>query len=215
MGAPDGWRSLAGRRFAPVISCLLVNALRGVLQSQTVTGSFKWWDPIRGSPRTGGKRPRPPSRTTGHLRGRSSPPQHLRWKGAASVLPFLFTRGPYQEVDIQSQVCSSANWVQEDQSETIRIAPRGRITSARRRLSSICSLVKRAETFRMRAAFHGITERGGGGGAGLWHQVPREFILQKEGMDVRAAIRFTVILPECELWKQFQAARHAERKMMS
>lgn len=42
LGALDGWRSLAGRRFAPVISCLLVNALRGVLQSQTVTGSFKW-----------------------------------------------------------------------------------------------------------------------------------------------------------------------------
>lgn len=76
-----------------------------------------------------------------------------------------FTCGPYQEVglgaDIQSQACPSANLVQEDQSWAIRIAPRGRVTAARRRPPSICSPVKRAETFGMRAPFHGIMGRGG------------------------------------------------------
>lgn len=162
---------------AAVIRRLLVNTLHGVLQSQTVTGmSAVSKHALLGSNQTA---PGPAVNTHFSPAGRQviSEEGHLHHRcrrySTGKVQAAYWTCGPYQEVglgvDIQSQACSAANLVQEDQSRAIRIAPRGRVTSARRRPLNICSPVKRAETFGMRVPFHGIMGRGGGGvGVGGW-----------------------------------------------
>lgn len=108
--------------------------------------------------------------------------------------------------------------MQEDQSQAIRIDPQGQITSARRRLSSICSLVKRAETFRIRAALHGIIEGGGedGGrmGGGLVFGIKYQENSFRERRKWMSELRYASPL-SYENENYGRAARHAVRKMMS